>query len=178
MVFILLLQHQGTLSQLFTDKEIVTIILNSLDFLRQNEDLKIYAYVIMPEHIHFVASSEQEKITTLVGKFKSFTSRRVSKYLQLKNPLLFEKLKTAAYKGQNYAVWQETFRSELIYELKFLEQKINYLHNNPVRRGLVKDPGGWPHSSFNQVITVSVRGRTETSKLETKAAFMVDRLLL
>ena len=137
---------------LFLDKEIVSFVLRSLDYLRNNKGLKIYAYVVMPEHIHFIGSCKG-KITTIVGDFKRFTSREIARYMEINNPMLFEKVKADAYKGQNYAIWQETFRSEVIYEKKFLEQKINYTHNNPVRRGLVANAGDWTYSSFNQIMS-------------------------
>ncbi|MBI5561149.1 MAG: transposase [Deltaproteobacteria bacterium] len=135
---------------LFADKEIVSSIFDSLNFLRRNKGLKIYAYVVMPEHVHLVASVGDASVTTLIGDFKRFTSRKIAKWLRVNNPPLFEKLKADAYKGQNYAVWQETFRSEVIYGRKFLAQKIDYIYNNPVRRGLVEEPGDWKYTSFNQ----------------------------
>src|SRR3990170_204069 len=136
---------------LFDEREIVSIVFDSLNFLRRNKGLKIYAYVVMPEHVHLVASAGEASITTLIGDFKRFTSRNIAEWLRVNNPPLFEKLKADAYRGQNYAVWQETFRSEVIYERKFLVQKIDYIHNNPVRRGLVEEPGDWRYTSFNQM---------------------------
>lgn len=163
---------------LFLNDDIVKIIFDSLDFLRKNKGLKVYAYVIMPEHLHLIVAlfrcedtpkhqrkiedaqeyqppsgdlPEQQKITVLFRDFKKFTSRQIAKYLQSKSPLLFEKCKTLAYKGQNYAIWQETFRAKVIFKEEFLRQKINYLHMNPVRRGLVKNPADWKNSSFNQI---------------------------
>lgn len=200
---------------LFLDDEVVKIVFSSLDFLRKNKGLKVYAYVIMPEHLHLVVDLfrcedtpkhqskcedatkyqprcddatkhqpkcedtpeyqpmygdilERQKITVIFGDFKRFTSRQIAKYLQSKRPLLFEKCKTFAYKGQNYAIWQETFRSEVIYTKKFLRQKIDYLHMNPVRRGLVKNPEDWKNSSFNQLWK-------DDEVIES--AFTVDRLV-
>ena len=210
---------------LFLDAEVVKIIFNSLDFLRNNKGLKIYAYVIMPEHLHLVVSlfrcedkpkhqikcedtpkhqpacmdtlkhqleyedtteykpeydktpeyqpiygdiPEHRKITVLFGDFKRFTSRQIAKYLQSKSPVLFEKCKVSAYKGQNYAIWQETFRSEVIYKEEFLRQKVDYIHMNPVRRGLVKKPDEWENSSFNQIWK-------DDEEIET--VFMIDRLV-
>ena len=136
---------------LFEDENIVSIILDSWRYLRQDKGLNLYAYVIMPEHVHFIAKSEQVKINTIVGDFKRFTSRQIAKYLQEVDANLFERFRRAAYKGQNYAIWQETFRSEVVTGKKFLEQKINYIHNNPVKRGLVSCPGAWKLSSFGQI---------------------------
>ena len=136
---------------LFIHDEPVSIVFDSLSFISLNKGMKIQAYVVMPEHMHLIASVNNMDVTTLAGDFKRFTGRKIADWLRENKPSLFEKLKEDAYKGQNYAVWQETFRSEVIYDRKFLEQKINYIHNNPVRRGLSKDPGEWRYSSFNQI---------------------------
>ena len=142
---------------LFNDEKIVKIVLDSLEYLREHAALKLYAYVIMPEHLHLIAGIDKASITEVAGAMKSFTSREIAKYLRDKKTALFAKLKKAAYKNQNYAVWQETFRSEVIYEGKFLRQKLNYIHNNPVKRGLVEKPGDWKHSSFKQIESGIVR---------------------
>jgi len=135
----------------FLDDRAVSIVFDSLDFIRANKGLKIYAYVVMPEHIHLMAGSDTQDISALIGGFKSFTSRKIAEMLATGNPARLNKLKKAAYNGQNHAVWQETFRSELVYGNKFFAEKTNYIHNNPVRRGLVECPADWKHSSFNQV---------------------------
>jgi REP element-mobilizing transposase RayT len=107
-------------------------------------------------------------MSVLIGDFKRFTSRQIAEYLQLESPLLFKKCKAFAYKGQNYAIWQETFRSEVIYREEFLRQKVDYIHMNPVRRGLVKNPDDWRYSSFNQMWE---------DDIGNESAFIIDRLV-
>lgn len=136
---------------LFSDDKIVCIVFDSLEYLRQNQGLKVYAYVIMPNHIHLIVGCDSNDIITIVGNFKSYTSRDIAKYLKENKPELFERLKQLAYKGQNYGVWQKTFRSEVIYEESFMNQKLNYIYNNPVKRGLAKSPDGWKYSSYKQL---------------------------
>ena len=150
---------------LFEKRDVVAIALDSLDFMRRKRGLKIYAYVIMPDHIHLVVSTDATDISTIVGHFKRYTSRLIARYLKGADPALFERLKANAYKGQNYSVWQETFRAVVISDNDILEQKVNYIHDNPVRRGLVKDPSEWEHSSFHQIA-----GHGDM----TRPAFLVD----
>jgi REP element-mobilizing transposase RayT len=133
---------------LFTDDKVVSFIYDSLNYLRRNKGLKVYAYVIMPEHLHLVAGCGSDNINSLLGDFKSYTSRRIAEYIGVKDKALFDELQKAAYAGQKHAAWQETFRSEVIFETYFLKQKVDYIHNNPVRRGLVELPGDWKHSSY------------------------------
>ena len=50
---------------------------------------------------------------------------------------------------QNYQVWQEGFHPEMILDSEMLLKKLNYIHNNPVKRGYVEEPGHWRYSSWN-----------------------------
>jgi len=103
----------------------------------------------MPEHIHLLLQADGElDISKVICRFKSHTAKQIYGYFeQNQDNYWLELLKAGAYKGQGFAVWQETFRSEIVYSDKFLLEKLNYLHNNPVRRGMVKDAVNWSHSS-------------------------------
>ncbi|MFP4331769.1 MAG: transposase [Campylobacterales bacterium] len=59
---------------LFTNKDSVQILLDSLKHLQQNDNLKIYAYVILENHLHLVASSDD--IANSMAKFKKYTARQ------------------------------------------------------------------------------------------------------
>lgn len=135
---------------LFTDETVVRILFDSLEFLRRNDGLKVYAYIVMPNHIHLVVGCDSKSINNMVGGFKSYTSRSIAEYLELNNAPLLKKFEKSAYKGQNYAIWQETFRSEIIYDEAFLRQKVDYIHNNPVKGGLVESADDWQYSSCRQ----------------------------
>ncbi len=65
---------------IFTNKDSVEIITESLKHLQQSDNLKIYAYVILENHLHLVASSDD--IAKTVKKFKSYTAKEILKLLQ------------------------------------------------------------------------------------------------
>ncbi len=132
----------------FTHPETVSILYNSFRFAI-NEGLRIYAYVILENHLHLIAQSQD--IGKDIARFKSFTSRQLLTYLQEKNvhtildQLVFYK---KAHKGdRNYQFWQEGVHPELIQGEVVMRQKIDYIHQNPVKRGYVDLAEHWRYSS-------------------------------
>jgi REP element-mobilizing transposase RayT len=134
---------------LFTDPEIVEILLDSLRFLQKEDRLPIYAYVIMENHLHLIASSDN--LSKEIGDFKSFTARAIIEYLEarkfdhLLHRLMHGKLDHK--EGRTYQVWQEGSHPELIQGAEMMRQKIEYIHYNPVRRGYIDLPTDWRYSS-------------------------------
>ena len=61
----------------FTKREYFDIIVQSLSYCRQNKGLKLFAYVVMDNHVHFIASAD--KLSQIVKDFKSFTAREIIK---------------------------------------------------------------------------------------------------
>jgi REP element-mobilizing transposase RayT len=134
---------------LFTNPEIVSIIFESLRFVQKERNVTLYAYVIMEHHLHLIASAPELRKT--VKEFKSFTARAVIDYLEGRTAVhLLEKLKNAKLHHKTkseYQVWQEGSHPEEIHSEKMLLQKIDYIHDNPVRRGYVDEPKCWRYSS-------------------------------
>jgi len=134
---------------LFTRPESVEILINSFKHLQQSDNLKIYSFVILENHLHLVASSDN--IATTIKKFKSFTAKELLKLLQKNNiTTVLEQLafyKKAHKKETTYQVWQEGMQPKLIQDEKIMIQKIEYIHNNPVKRGYVDEAQHWRYSS-------------------------------
>jgi len=134
---------------LFTNKQSVEILMDSFQYLQQNDNLKIYAYVILENHLHLVASSDD--ISMSIRKFKSFTAKELIKLLQKKNiTTILDQLafyKKAHKKTAQYQIWQEGMQPKLIQDEKTMIQKIEYIHNNPVKRGYVDEAIHWRYSS-------------------------------
>jgi len=115
------------------------LIIESLKFLRENGSLKIFAYVILENHLHMIVSSED--LSNTMMRFKAYTARRIIDYAESNNnSWLLEQLKNEkkAFKvDRNYQLWQEGFHPQRIQSEEMLRQKILYIHSNPVRRGYV-----------------------------------------
>ena len=134
---------------IFSDPEIVTIVLDSLRFLRREREAKILAYVIMENHLHLILSVPG--IGKLIKEFKSFTARKIiDLYEERKSMGNLWKLKRAKLPHKTrstFQVWQEGSHPEQIDNDEMLAQKIEYIHHNPVKRGYVDEPEDWRYSS-------------------------------
>ncbi len=134
---------------IFTNKDVVQIILDSLNHLQVQKRLKLYGYVIMENHLHLIASGNG--LAREIGHFKSFTARKIIDYLTENNinamlkQLQFHKSKHK--KDRTYQFWQEGSHPVLIQYEKMMLQKLEYMHYNPVKRGYVDDPIHWRYSS-------------------------------
>ena len=150
---------------LFTNQESVEIIISSLKHLQQSDNMKIFAYVILENHLHMVISSDD--IAKSMKKFKSFTARALLLLLQ-KNGVntILEQLAfyKKAHKTQTeYQVWQEGMQPKLISSEQMMLEKINYIHNNPLKRGYVDEASHWRYSSARDYEGVS--GLVEVEKM-------------
>ena len=133
----------------FTRPEAVQIVYDSWQFLRDKERMEIYGYVILENHLHLIASSND--LAKENGDFKSFTARRLIDLLEAQNAHLILKLlhylKAAHKTDREYQLWIEGSHPQQIQNEEIMRQKLEYIHLNPVKRGYVDDPIHWRHSS-------------------------------
>ena len=133
----------------FTRREAVQILFDSWTYLQKNRGLLLFGYVVLENHLHWIAASED--LSNDVGDFKSFTARRIIDLLEsagartLLDLLAYFKLKHKS--DQDHQLWQEGSHPESISDEAMMLQKLEYIHNNPVKRGYVDDPLAWRYSS-------------------------------
>lgn len=134
---------------IFSQPEMAQIVLDSMDFLQKNQRLTVHSYVILENHLHLVASAE--KLSKEIASFKSFTARSIIDRLQAKpRSFLLAQLEAAKLPHktqQQYQLWQEGSHPQALLTPQMAAQKIEYIHNNPVKRGYVDDPMHWRYSS-------------------------------
>ncbi|MCK5148761.1 transposase [bacterium] len=142
----------GTIIQwlpLFSNPEVVQYLFNSLVFMQEHQRLRVYAFVIMENHLHLVVSSHN--LSKELGDFKSFTARQIIDYYKRNDSnLILKKLadeKQVFKKDRVYQFWQEGSHPQEIQTKNMMIQKIEYIHNNPVRRGYVEEAVHWRYSS-------------------------------
>ena len=104
----------------------------------------------MENHLHWVASAED--LSAQVARFKSYTARRIIDTLEREHPThgileQFRFYKLRHKTDQIHQVWQEVSHPKQITRDAMVEQKLDYVHQNPVRRGYVDDPAHWRYSS-------------------------------
>ena len=134
---------------LFTEPELIAILYDCMHFMQDNNRLIIYAYVIMNNHLHLIASST--KLSKEIANFKSFTARRIIDTLKDRKDkkllMQFAQAKADHKNDRHFQVWQEGSHPQLLQTETMMRQKIEYIHSNPVRRGLAAEPILWTHSS-------------------------------
>jgi REP element-mobilizing transposase RayT len=127
-------------------------IIESLKFCQAKKGLHLHGYVIMPTHAHYIVSIDPpEKLSDVMRDFNRFTSQRITELLEeiRRNELLeiFQQAAKDEGRGNRYKVWQDGFHPVAIDTEDFFQQKLEYLHENPVRKGFVERPEYWRYSS-------------------------------
>ncbi len=127
------------------------IIINSLKHLLNEHKSELVSYVIMPTHLHLIPFMKSgESISDFMRDLKKFTSTKIRQLLEKDGRIdIVEMLKMNAkgYKNQRFKLWMDRFDDVFIYSEKVLRTKINYIHDNPVKAGLVYAPQDWKYSS-------------------------------
>ncbi|SRR6266498_1926859 len=105
---------------------------------------KLVAYVIMPDHFHLIVNPRDGNIKGFTGALKSLSARGL---VEVTNDNRFVRSVPDA-DGSIHQVWQESFKAFPLWSAWMIWQKINYIHANPVKAGLVGAAKDYPWSSF------------------------------
>jgi REP element-mobilizing transposase RayT len=130
-------------------------IINSLKYCQENKGLEIYAYCIMHSHIHMLCKATDGFILSdIMRDFKKHTSKKIIQSIvnepeSRREWLLpyFEKACEHLKRVQTYKVWQDGYHAEIVESNWFIKQKVNYIHNNPVKDKVVTLPEDYYFSS-------------------------------
>jgi putative transposase len=115
--------------RVFDKPESAKLVLETLQFFRKRNEIELYGYVVMPEHVHFMVKlTGNETISNIVKRMKTFASRQLGPDVQ----------------------WEKGFWSEVIEGREFGLQKLKYIHENPVRKGLVAQAEDYEWSSAKE----------------------------
>jgi len=116
-----------------------------LEQIRNRHQVGVYAYVMMPEHVHLLIN---EPPSILVAQFLKVLKHTTSRKLR----------------GDRPQFWQPRYFDANVRDEADRSQVIRYLHRNPIKRGLVEKPEDWPWSSFRHYAT----GTAGTVQIESK----------
>jgi len=114
---------------------IKNILIESLCYMQTQEWIRLYVFVIMPNHIHFIARFDVDHPPSrVIREFKKHTAKQIIRQFQAeRNTQSLQLLRQLARgtPGQLHKVWQQGYDSRIIYSSDFLRQKATYIHNNP-----------------------------------------------
>lgn len=162
-------------ADVFTREIYRDILLNSFQFCQQNQGLQIHAWVLMPNHFHLICSCvKNNDLGMAIKNIKSFTAIKIidaiinnaeesRKQWLLK---LFEQYGVKNKNNYRYQFWQHENHPILLDDVGKYTQRLNYLHENPVRSGFVTEPQYWLYSSTIDYYTTNQKGLLSVARLE------------
>lgn len=125
------------------------VIIDSLSYLNEKNKIDVFAFIIMPNHIHIIwRIKEMNGKETPQGSFLKHTAHRFKKLLIQSNPDLMSKFKVKK-SNKEYEFWQRDPLAVYLYSKDVAFQKLDYIHNNPLADhwNLVNDPSDYKYSS-------------------------------
>lgn len=140
----------------FTRNEYKDILIDSLHFSQKEKGLDIFAWCIMTNHVHLIFRSvSNQKPHQLLGEFKRFTSKAIIQAIkdnprESRKEWLLEQFIKEGSKSSNvkkYQFWRHDNKPIELWSNKVIDEKLNYIHNNPVEEGLVHCPEDYGYSS-------------------------------
>ena len=144
---------------IFSRKIYRDIIIDSFRYCIEHKGMLLYGYVIMSNHLHIILQSTDGKLSDLIRDFKKFTAKNILDAIN-QNPesrlewMLerFAKATETHTRNKNYQIWQYGNHAEEVYTLHFLWDKLNYIHLNPVRAGIVEKAHHYLYSSASNYV--------------------------
>jgi putative transposase len=138
----------------FTTAASCDILVASLGFCREHKALQIHAWVILDNHFHAIVSGPDLPHT--IQSLKRHTAKALLAELQrdgrewLLHQFAHFRARHKIAAGNDHQVWQEGYHPQAITTDEMMLQKLDYLHRNPVQRGLVASPEHWRYSSAHE----------------------------
>jgi REP element-mobilizing transposase RayT len=102
----------------------------ALTFRLAATDARLIAYVFMPSHLHLILATKGRALSAFMRDFKKYTAQ-----------------KSLINYCKSSKIWQDRYDRQIIVTHEVLSTKMQYIHNNPVKAGLVDSPEKWPWSS-------------------------------
>jgi len=138
----------------FTRKRYRDIVIDSLKYCQEEKGLEVYAYVIMSNHVHMIVRSENGSLSKTVGEIKKHTSKQILKSIQEEPEsrrewllFMFSRAAKRHKRNKNYQFWTHENHAVMLYPEKFIKEKLMYIHENPIRSGIVEKPEDYVYSS-------------------------------
>lgn len=140
--------------ELFKGDKYAQILIRDLGFYGAKLKFRLLAYVIMPHHLHLIIlPSPKGNISDIMRDFKKHTARQIIQRLEDEKQLdILDVFHEAAQRhhpkeNRRYQVWEDRFDDVALYSAEILRTKLDYIHNNPVKGGLVNSPSDYAYSS-------------------------------
>jgi len=142
--------------KVFDSPRLRGVFVDVLRQLRQEKGFLLIGWVLMPEHFHLLMKPEPAESTSAVlQELKKRSAQQIISILSgnrqhpwCRTMLAAFRLPPTVHSDSHYRVWNRRFYPYGVYSDKKRIEKLDYMHNNPVKRGLVQSPDQWPWSSY------------------------------
>ena len=139
----------------FVRKNYKDIVVESLEFCQKNKGLILYAWCLMTNHLHLVCRIEEPfRMSDFIRDFKQFTAKKVLSEIEnitesRKDWMLYRFEFAGKYDNRitKYRFWQDVNHPIELSSNEFIELRMNYIHQNPVRAGFVANAEDYLYSS-------------------------------
>ena len=133
------------------------LFVESLNFCIKNKGLRVHAWCLMTSHVHLIISAAeptQVNLSDILRDLKKFTASQIIQEIKTgvesRSEWLLDKFTFAASKNSRnnaYQFWQQDNHAEELLSNTFIDQKLNYIHDNPVKEGWVEEAPHYVYSS-------------------------------
>lgn len=139
---------------IFSRQRYRDLIIESMQYCRQEKGLQVGGYVIMTNHLHLIWTATKNNLSDIIRDFKTHTSKAITKSIQDEPEsrrdwllYMFNFYANRTNANDFFKVWTGNNHPEELYTEPFIRQKLDYSHYNPVRAGVVKEPAHYLYSS-------------------------------
>ena len=146
---------------IFARKKYRDLAIDCLRFCQKEKGLHVHGYVIMTNHIHLVVRADgRQPLSEVIGDFKSYMATTIMKDLEKNNKesrrewllYLFGYFAKGNKKKTAHQLWTTENHPIALFSQKVIQQKLNYIHQNPVRAGWVEWPQHYIYSSASNYL--------------------------
>ena len=151
-VFFVTLTVEGWID-VFIRREYAEELIKNLQYCQREKGLLLYGYCIMSSHLHLIAAAEKGKLSEVLADFKSYTAKQLLHLIaghpqESRREWMMQLFRQYGGKdGKRYSFWQYTNHPVDLYSPQVMRQKLEYVHNNPVKAGIVARPEDYAYSS-------------------------------
>ena len=145
---------------IFTRPHYRHIMVDSLKYCQQSKGLELYAWCLMSNHLHLIAGAQEGySLSDILRDMKKFTSKKIVAAMfeinESRRKWMYNRFEYAGKydrKITNFKFWQDGNEAKEIHTNHFLEQKLRYIHQNPVAAEIVEEPEHYLYSSARDYV--------------------------
>jgi putative transposase len=139
----------------FIRNEYKDVFLDCVRHCQKEKGLEVYSWVIMTSHVHMIIGTNKNKMEDIIRDLKSRSSRKLKDEIanhpaESRREWILWLMKRAGLKNsqnKDFQFWKQDNHPIEIYDHKIMQQKMEYIHNNPVAAGFVDEPSAYLYSS-------------------------------